>query len=77
MEEFNSSEVALRVLQFTDTHIFGAADGNLLGVDTAATFSEIVTLAHKHRGTPDFYLLTGDLSHPFGCRTSGRGGART
>jgi 3',5'-cyclic-AMP phosphodiesterase len=52
----------LLLLQFTDTHFFGPAEGRLMGVDTAATFGQVVKLAHEKHGAPDFYLLTGDLS---------------
>jgi Icc protein len=58
----NGKSQPLRVLQLTDTHFFGTADGRLMGVDTALTFRQVLTLAHEKRGTPDFYLLTGDLS---------------
>jgi Icc protein len=53
---------ALTVVQFTDTHFFGTPKGRLLGVDTAQSFAEVSKLAHGRHGTPDFYLLTGDLS---------------
>lgn len=52
----------LRVLQFTDTHFFETGDGRLMGVDTSTTFRQVINLAHEKHGTPDFYLLTGDLS---------------
>lgn len=58
----NNSHQPLRVVQFTDTHFFEAPTGRLMGVDTAATFGEVKALAQQQRGTPDFYLLTGDLS---------------
>lgn len=53
---------ALTVVQFTDAHFFGSPQGRLLGVDTAQSFAEVSRLAHERHGTPDFYLLTGDLS---------------
>ncbi len=52
----------LRVLQFTDTHFFGSAEGRLMGVDTSLTFRQVMVAAHEEQGSPDFYLLTGDLS---------------
>ena len=52
----------LKVLQFTDTHFFKDASGKLLGVDTSASFSEVFKTALAKHGTPDLYLLTGDLS---------------
>lgn len=58
----NGKSRPLRLLQLTDTHFFGSAEGRLMGVDTALTFRQVLTLAHEKQGTPDFYLLTGDLS---------------
>lgn len=52
----------LRVLQFTDTHFFQDAEHKLLGVDTSASFSEVYKVSRSFFGTPDFYLMTGDLS---------------
>jgi len=54
--------VTLKVVQFTDMHFFGDAKGRLIGVDTCYTFKELVKQCRLERGTPDFYLLTGDLS---------------
>jgi Icc protein len=58
----NGKGQPLRVLQFTDTHFFGSTEGRLMGVDTSVTFRQVLELAHDQQGTPDFYLLTGDLS---------------
>ncbi len=52
----------MQVVQFTDTHFFGSPQGRLMGVDTSFTFAEVKRLAQSQRGTPDFYLLTGDIS---------------
>lgn len=62
LKRANSSSRALHVVQFTDTHFFGAPHGRLMGVDTSFTFQEVKQLAFRQRGAPDFYLLTGDLS---------------
>jgi Icc protein len=61
-ESKNGKGRSLRVLQLTDTHFFGNSDGRLMGVDTFDTFRQVLKLATERRGTPDFYLLTGDLS---------------
>lgn len=58
----NGTSPPLRVVQFTDTHFFGSTDGRLMGVDTADTFRQVLTLSLANHGTPDLYLLTGDLS---------------
>lgn len=60
--ESENNEETLRVLQFTDTHLFSDGAGKLLGVDTASSFSEVYKLARSKFGTPDFYLFTGDIS---------------
>jgi 3',5'-cyclic-AMP phosphodiesterase len=52
----------LHVVQFSDMHLFGDPDGRLLGVQTYESFLEVIRLAASRNGTPDFYLLTGDLS---------------
>lgn len=57
-----SGDKTLKVLQFTDTHFFKDASGKLLGVDTSASFADVFKKAREAHGTPDFYLLTGDLS---------------
>ena len=62
MQESAGSGKPLQVVQFTDTHFFAAEDGRLMGVDTSATFQQVVRLAAKQHASPDFYLLTGDLS---------------
>lgn len=58
----NGAGQPLRVVQFTDTHFFGNTDGRLMGVDTADTFRQVLNLSLGQQTTPDFYLLTGDLS---------------
>lgn len=52
----------VRIIQFTDIHFFEDPSGRLMGVDTAESFADVLTLANKAHGTPDYYLLTGDLS---------------
>jgi len=52
----------ITVVQFTDTHLFAAADGTLLGVNTFASFKQVLELAQSQRGAPEIVLLTGDLS---------------
>lgn len=62
MQESAGSGKLLQVVQFTDTHFFAAEDARLMGVDTSATFQQVVQLAAEQQQSPDFYLLTGDLS---------------
>jgi 3',5'-cyclic-AMP phosphodiesterase len=51
----------LRIVQFTDLHLFGAADGQLRGVATLPALAATLA-ASQHRETHwDATLLTGDL----------------
>ncbi|HEY9871381.1 MAG TPA: 3',5'-cyclic-AMP phosphodiesterase [Candidatus Obscuribacterales bacterium] len=52
----------IKVLQITDTHLFKDSSGKLLGVDTYQSLKDVISLALNNKGTPDFVLLTGDLS---------------
>ena len=60
---------SLRVLQLTDTHLFAAEDGLLLGVDTNATLRQVCDYAVARHGLPDLVLATGDLAHDGEHRT--------
>ncbi len=51
----------IRVLQLSDTHLFGSEDGRLLGVDTFASLQAVIELAQSCYKTADCILLTGDL----------------
>ncbi|SEO93460.1 3',5'-cyclic-AMP phosphodiesterase [Aquisalimonas asiatica] len=53
---------ALRVLQITDTHLYGD-DGRLAGVDTEATCRAVVDAVRYQRTPADLLLLTGDVIH--------------
>jgi Icc protein len=53
----------LRVLQITDSHLFGAADGSLLGLATRETFEAVLALALGAGGPADALAMTGDLVH--------------
>lgn len=61
-DAITASANSIRILQFTDTHLFADSDKRLLGVDTAASFSEVYQLAKATCGIPDLYIFTGDLS---------------
>lgn len=53
---------SLRVIQFTDTHVYKDSAERMRGVDTYETFRETARLAFSKEGKPDFVLLTGDIS---------------
>jgi 3',5'-cyclic-AMP phosphodiesterase len=51
----------LRLLQFTDPHLFGSADGALRGVVTRRSLESVLRHARAHHGNAEAILLTGDL----------------
>src|SRR5687767_4003352 len=54
----------IKVIQFSDIHLFGDEAGRLLGVNTEESFAKVLEAAQKGRHwPPDFILATGDLSH--------------
>jgi Icc protein len=55
------SSAPIRLLQFTDLHLYGAAGGALRGVVTWPALEATVAHAVAHRSPWDALLLTGDL----------------
>ncbi len=55
------SDIA-RVIQITDTHLFGADDGSLLSVNTADSFLSVVDAVQSQPFAFDAILATGDIS---------------
>jgi Icc protein len=51
----------LRIVQFTDLHLFGAADGQLRGVATLPALEATLAAAQRRESRWDATLLTGDL----------------
>ena len=51
----------LRLVQFTDLHLYGAADGRLRGVEVLASLRATIAAAEARIGRWDAVLLTGDL----------------
>ena len=51
----------LRVVQLTDLHLFGAADGQLRGVATLPSLKAVLAAALRAHAGWDALLLTGDL----------------
>lgn len=52
----------LHVLQITDSHLFGDADGRLLGMKTRDSLDAVLEHVKRHYGQPDVVLATGDIS---------------
>lgn len=55
----------MRILQITDTHLFGDHRGRLLGVNTQHSFKAVLQQSSAENIKPDIVLLTGDLAQDF------------
>lgn len=53
----------LRVLQLTDIHLFGDSRSRLVGVDTEASFADVMDGVLSRCWPVDLILLTGDIVH--------------
>lgn len=53
----------LRLLHFTDPHLYGDPGARLRGVNTLDSLKRCVAHARKHHSPADAVLLTGDLVH--------------
>ncbi len=53
----------LKLLQFTDTHLYADAGGALLGINTEQSLLAILALAQRQHWPADLVLTTGDLVH--------------
>ena len=53
----------VRLIQFTDTHIFSDPEATFDGVDTAKSLQTVISHARKFNWPPDAILVTGDLVH--------------
>lgn len=57
-----SSPAFLKVLQLSDTHLFGDSFARLMGVNTYDTLAKVIDFSQSQNERPDYVLLTGDLS---------------
>jgi Icc protein len=53
----------MRILQFTDTHLYGHADGSLRGVETDSSLRAVIGEAFAQFPRPDALLVTGDIAN--------------
>jgi len=53
----------LHILQLTDLHLFGEANGHMLGMNTRDSFLDVLALSLQRFKHTDFILCTGDLVH--------------
>jgi 3',5'-cyclic-AMP phosphodiesterase len=58
----SSSSAPIKILQFSDTHLYADPAGKLMGVNTDYTFRAVAELAKEHNPDVEMVLLTGDLS---------------
>ncbi len=54
---------SVRLIQFTDLHLFGAETGRLRGILTLASASDALAHARAEDWPPDALLVTGDIVH--------------
>lgn len=52
----------LRVVQFSDSHLFASTEGKLLGLNTDDSLNRVLDLIAKEQKAMDLLLATGDLS---------------
>lgn len=53
----------VRVLQFSDIHLYEDSQRTLLGLNTGHSFASVLELAKQQHWPPDLVLVTGDLVH--------------
>ena len=51
-----------KIVQITDCHLFGDADGTLLGINTRNSFNAVLELVKQHSADADLVIVTGDIS---------------
>lgn len=62
----------LRILQFTDTHLYAEEEGALLGINTQESLRAVLELAQRRHWPTDLVLATGDLTHDASAQAYGR-----
>lgn len=58
---YESEKPILRLLQVTDPHLFKEENGELLGINTLASFDQVLREIQQQNTDYDFILATGDL----------------
>ena len=59
--QYNTQQEVFRIVQITDPHLFKDANGELLGINTQASFSQVLTEIQQQQYDYDLVLATGDL----------------
>ena len=59
--QYNTQQDVFRIVQITDPHLFKDANGELLGINTQASFSQVLSEIQQQQYDYDLVLETGDL----------------
>ncbi|WP_109127600.1 3',5'-cyclic-AMP phosphodiesterase [Aggregatibacter segnis] len=59
--QYNTQQDVFRIVQITDPHLFKDANGELLGINTQASFSQVLSEIQQQQYGYDLVLATGDL----------------
>ena len=59
--QYNTQQDVFRIVQITDPHLFKDTNGELLGVNTQASFSQVLSEIQQQQYDYDLVLATGDL----------------
>jgi len=62
VQQNRTNKQPVRIAQITDTHLYAAADGRLLGLDTRHCLDRVIQLAQQQNGL-DLIVASGDLAH--------------
>lgn len=58
---YSSEEPVIRLVQVTDTHLFKDINGELLGINTQASFNQVLSEIKQSNFNYDLVIATGDL----------------
>ena len=59
--QYNTQQDVFRIIQITDPHLFKDTNGELLGINTQASFSQVLSEIQQQQYDYDLVLATGDL----------------
>lgn len=59
--QYSTQQDVFRIVQITDPHLFKDANGELLGINTQASFSQVLSEIQQQQYDYDLVLATGDL----------------
>ena len=59
--QYHAQQEVFRIVQITDPHLFKDINGELLGINTQASFSQVLTEIQQAHYAYDLVLATGDL----------------